>query len=443
MRIAVVGSGISGLGCAWLLSQRHEVTLYEAEPRLGGHSHTFEIVDGDRRIPVDTGFIVYNERNYPNLTRLFGALDVPTQPSDMSFGVSVGGGRIEYCGSGPRSLFAQSGNLLNLDFHRMLLDIVRFNREGQAALERPIDDAATLGDFLDRHGFRDAFRQHYLLPMAAAIWSGSTAGMLDFPLFSFLRFFANHGLLTVNDQPDWRTVTGGSRIYVERLTRAMLATVRPSSPVVRVRRAGDTVEVHDQRGGLSFFDQVVLACHADQALDVLETPSAGEREILGSFAYRQNLAVLHRDAALMPKRRAAWASWNYVTPAAGETGKPTGVTYWMNRLQGIDPTYQVFVSLNPMRPPVAHLEIARFTYAHPQFTTATLRAQRRLVEIQGRDKVWFAGAHWGYGFHEDGLRSGLEVAAGLGVRPPWWRAIGTGEGGAAISLPLPAAAKPE
>ncbi|HEX6144318.1 MAG TPA: FAD-dependent oxidoreductase [Geminicoccaceae bacterium] len=442
MRIAIVGSGISGLACAWLLNRRHAVTVYEAEARAGGHSNTIEVAHQGGRIPVDTGFIVYNEPNYPNLTRLFEALDVPTHRSDMSFAVSIGDGRIEYCGSGPRALFARSRNVVSLDFHRMLLEIVRFNRAGTQALVGGIDDTLTLGGFLAREGFGEAFRRRYLLPMAAAIWSGSTGGMLDFPARTFLRFFANHGLLTVAGQPEWRTVTGGSRVYVGRIAAALGPALRTSARVVAARRVGGGVEVIDAGGGRERYDHVVLACHADQALAAIEAPTPAEASVLGAFAYRTNHAVVHRDAALMPRRRAAWASWNYLAEVENQDGGSTAVTYWMNRLQGLPEDCPVFVSLNPLREPEPSTVEARFDYAHPQFTRSTLQAQARLPEIQGRERIWFAGAHWGYGFHEDGLRSGLDVAAALGVRAPWWPEDRT-EVGAAPSLPLPAAAKPE
>jgi predicted NAD/FAD-binding protein len=443
MRIAVIGAGISGLGSAWLLDRRHAVVLYEKDARVGGHSNTVDVTIDGRVIPVDTGFIVYNEPNYPNLTRLFQTLDIQTHDSDMSFGMSLGDGRFEYSGSGPRALLAQSGNLLRLDFHRMLLEILRFNRAGTAALERGIEPGLSLGGFLDQGGFAPPFRRRYLLPMAAAIWSGSTAGMLDFPASSFLRFFSNHGLLSINDQPDWRTVTGGSRSYVERIAAPLMRRARIGRGVASIRRTGTEVEVVDVDGEVASYDQVVIACHADQALAMIEAPSRAERSILGAFTYRSNEAVLHRDPRLMPRRRQAWSSWNYLADDDAEAPAPATVTYWMNRLQGIAEDVPLFVSLNPRVQPDEELTIGRFAYDHPQFTAATLDAQRLLPEIQGRDRLWFAGAHWGYGFHEDGLRSGLDVSAGLGCPAPWWPAPRLPEVGSAPSLPLPAAAKPE
>jgi predicted NAD/FAD-binding protein len=443
MRIAIVGAGISGLGCAWLLDQRHAITLYEAAPRLGGHSNTVDVRHHGRSMPVDTGFIVYNEQNYPDLTRLFRTLGVPTHGSDMSFGVSIDRGRLEYCGNSPTALFAQTGNVLRLDFHRMLLDVLRFNREGARALANGLDETTSLVAFLDRHDFCEPFRRCYLLPMGAAIWSGTIADMLDFPAKSFLRFFANHGLLSVNGQPDWRTVTGGARVYVERLRACLSGTIRPDTPVRAVRRLPDGVEVIDADGGCARFDQVVLACHADQVLALIERPSAAERAVLGAFHYRVNHAVLHQDPALMPRRRGAWASWNYLTDRPVDDRAQVSVTYWMNRLQGIDPACPLFLSLNPLFEPAPERVLARFVYTHPQFTRETLGAQARRADIQGRDRLWFAGAHWGYGFHEDGLRSGLEVAAALGTPAPWWPRRHYPEPAAAWTLPQQAAAKPE
>lgn len=442
MRIAVIGGGISGLGCAWSLRQVHDVVVYEAQPRLGGHSNTVVAHLKDKEIPVDTGFIVYNERNYPNLVQLFALLGVPTHESDMSFGASIDQGRIEYAGSSLRSLYAQPSNLVDLRFQRMVLDILRFHDEGARHLRGPGNGPTTVGDLLESGRYSRAFSQHYLLPMAAAIWSASRDGIRAFPLQSFLRFFANHGLLGLRNRPMWRTVSGGSRVYVERLARLLADRIRTGARVVEVRRQADGIEVRDSSGAVDLFDHVVLACHADEAAALIAPPSVAEAEILGALRYQPNRAVLHTDPTLMPRRRAVWSSWNYIAEASTTDEAKVSVTYWMNRLQGIDPQTLVFVSLNPVREPRPQHMIADFDYAHPQFDGEALRAQGRRQEIQGRDRLWFAGAYWGYGFHEDGLRSGLEVAAALGAAAPWWPAGNAAPGPlvAATPRPLPAAA---
>ena len=422
MRIAVIGSGIAGLGCAWLLDQAHDITLYEADDRLGGHSHTIDMPTGGGSLPVDIGFIVYNERNYPNLTALFGHLDVPTKDSSMSFGVSVNEGRFEYSGSERYgTLFAQKRNLLRPGFHRLLLDIVRFNKAAARYLQDADHaDPMTVGAFLDRGRYGADFCERYLLPMSAAIWSASLERIRTFPAFSFFRFFDNHGLISINDRPTWRTVDGGSRIYVDKLTEPFKHKARLKSAVKRVTRFGDEVEVEDCRGGIDTYDEVVLACHADQALAMIETPTTLERDILGAFDYQENHAIVHSDPGLMPKRRAVWSSWNYLASSTKSRDVSVSVTYWLNRLQSLSSEHLALVSLNPIREPDPATVVAEFNYAHPQFDQKAVNAQQRLQQIQGRDRLWFAGAHWGYGFHEDGLLSGLRVAAGLGVTPPWW-----------------------
>jgi uncharacterized protein len=445
MRIAIVGTGIAGLGAAWLLQRRHELVVYEAATRVGGHSHTVDVPWQGGSLAVDSGFIVYNEPNYPNLSRLFATLGVATHESDMSFGVSIDGGRFEYAGSSARALLAQQTNLLRPAFQRMLFDVLRFNRDGLRFLEAPCEGVVTLGDFLERGRYGETFRRCYLLPMAAAIWSASLKGMTGYPAQSFLRFFANHGLLSVNGQLPWRTVTGGSRRYVEKLTRPFAHRIRRATPAAAVRRTGYGVEVIDGRGGRESFDHVVLACHADQALALIERPTPSERSVLAGFRYLANRAVLHRDPTLMPRRKGVWSSWNYLSYGSGsDDDAGVAVTYWLNRLQGIDPECLLLQTLNPRREPDPSTVIAEFSYEHPQYTLATLAAQRRRGEIQGRDRLWFCGAHWGYGFHEDGLRSGFEVAAELGTAPAWWpQPAPLAVVAAAPTMPLPAAAKAE
>ena len=414
MKIAVVGSGISGLACAWLLSERHQVTLYEREDRLGGHSNTVTVHTTDGAVPVDTGFIVYNEQTYPNLTALFAHLGVPTKSSDMSFAASLNGGAVEYSGSGLGGVFAQKRNLLRPRFLGMIRDILRFYKEAPADLERLEHSGISLGDYLVLGGYGDALRDDHLLPMAAAIWSSPARTMLDYPAASFVRFFANHGLLQASNQPLWRTVEGGSRAYVERFARALGRTTRLSRGVTQVRRVSEGVAVTDASGAVATFDHVVIACHADQALAMLAEPPQETRALLGAFRYSRNLAVLHSDAGLMPKRRKVWSSWNYL-----ETDGALCVSYWMNQLQGL-PGRDLFVTLNPPRPPRAETLLHSEIYEHPVFDAEAVRAQRQLWSVQGRGNIWFCGAHFGAGFHEDGLQSGLAVAEQLGgVRRPW------------------------
>lgn len=418
--IAVIGSGISGLAAAWLLSKRHRVTVYERENRVGGHSNTLEVPCGGRDIAVDTGFIVYNDRNYPNLVALFEWLGVPTRASDMSFGVSIDGGRLEYQGGSLRGVIAQPANLLRPRFLRMLRDILRFFRTARGLLASDGGDQ-TLRDWLERESYGPGFVEDHLLPMAAAIWSVPAREILEFPARSFVRFFANHGLLDYDGRPRWRTVAGGSREYVRRLLDDARPAVVLGAGVERLSSDASGVAVSDSAGNTRRFDHVVVAAHADEALAMLERPTPAEAAILGAFRYQSNLAVLHRDTALMPRRRRAWAAWNYL--AARRSADPhdmsLSVTYWMNRLQGLDPAWPIFVTLNPARAPRQDLTVAEIAYDHPCFDTAALRAQAALPTIQGARRIWYCGSYCGYGFHEDGLVAGLAVAERFGVRRPW------------------------
>jgi len=418
MDIAVVGSGISGLGAAWALARRHRVTVFEAAARAGGHANTVEVPGRETPQPVDTGFIVYNTRTYPNLVRLFDALGVSTDPSSMSLAVSLDGGRREYAGH-LGGFFAQPGNLARPDHWRMLGDIVRFYREAPALLSDPDGDGEPLGAYLDRRGYSRAFVEDHLLPMAAAIWSAPTQSVRAFPAASFVAFLANHGLLQFRNRPQWRTVRGGSAAYVQRILAGLGERVRLNTPVHAIRRtpAGAWVDSTAARG--ERFDRVVFATHADQALSLLgDDASAEECRVLGGFRYTANTAVLHTDPSPMPRRRRVWSSWNYTAGPVRDGARPVSVTYWMNSLQNLDRP-DVFVSLNPLSAPDPSREHARFTYHHPILDDAAVAAQRRLPAIQGRNRTWFCGAHCGYGFHEDGLASGLAVAAALGSPAPW------------------------
>jgi predicted NAD/FAD-binding protein len=414
MKIAIVGSGVSGLGSAYALKEVHDVTLYEKDLRLGGHANTVTVDYDGEPVNVDTGFIVYNTRNYPNLCGLLQALDVDSVETDMSF--AFAGAGVEWSSNFPHGVFAQKRNVANPRFLRMLMDIARFNRIAVEDLEQGLLDELTLGGYLRLRRFGSDFERRYLLPMGAAIWSTCEGGISGVPAESFVRFFANHSLLQMI-QPTWRTIRGGSRTYVDRLAVILGPRVQLGLAVRRVRRIADGVEVTDSRGAVQRYDQLIFACHSDQALDLLADADVNERAFLGAIRYAPNRAFLHRDPSLMPGRRAAWGSWNYL--AERGRGEPGGVTYWMNGLQGIDQGRPVFVSLNPPREPHPALTFGVFDYDHPQFDTPALAAQRRFGRIQGRGGVWFAGAWLGYGFHEDGLTAGLRVAMALGGEVPW------------------------
>ncbi len=417
-RIAVVGSGISGLAAAWLLSRRYRVTLFEAERRLGGHSHTVAVSLDGKAFPVDTGFLVFNHRTYPNLTALFETLGVQTVASEMSFSVSLAEPRLEWAGSSLTSLFAQRRNLMRPQFWSMLQDILRFNRETSLLAREGAAVPWSLQEYLDREGYGRPFRDWYLLPMAAAIWSCPTGQMLEYPLSTFVRFCHNHGLLQIFDRPQWLTVGGGSREYVARMAQA-LDDVRLGTPVIGLRRDETGVSLQTAAGS-ERFDHLVLACHSDQALRLIgNTASGRELALLESIRYQPNRAVLHHDPLLLPSRRAAWAAWNY-SAGAGEPGtQPVSVSYLINRLQPLPVAAPVVVSLNPHVEPRPDYRIADFEYDHPVFDRGAIAAQQRLPELQGWRRTWFCGAWTGYGFHEDGLNSALAVSAALGVEAPW------------------------
>ncbi|MEX2481726.1 MAG: FAD-dependent oxidoreductase [Gammaproteobacteria bacterium] len=417
-RIAVIGGGIAGLGAAWALAARHRVTLYDSASRFGGHACTVDVDDEHGPVAVDTGFIVYNERNYAHLVRLFGVLGVPTAASDMSFAVSLDGGRVEYSGGSLNGLFAQRRNTLRPRFWRMLRDIHRFYRDAPR-YQLAGTQGISIGALLAREGYTDAFIDDHLVPMAAAIWSASRADIRDYPAAAFIRFFDNHGLLSVSDRPQWRTVTGGSREYVTRLLAATDGALAPACAVQQVIRGDGDVTVVEADGHRATYDDVVIAAHADQALALLGDADAGERAVLGAFGYSRNVAWLHEDTALMPQRRAAWSSWNYLHDARKAEATPLCVSYWMNRLQPLATRRELFVTLNPFTPPDAARVHGRFDYEHPIFTTATTQAQHDSQRIQGRRRTWFCGAWLGHGFHEDGLQSGLWVAGELGAPAPW------------------------
>ncbi len=418
LNIAVIGSGIAGLSAAWLLSRRHRVTLYEADGHLGGHANTVDAETPEGRIAVDTGFIVYNERNYPNLSALFRHLDVATEPTEMSFALSLDAGAYEYAGSGFNGFFGQRSNLARPHHWRLLQDLSRFFRTAPKHVEQ-YPSATTLGAFLQQEGYSEQFIQNHIVPMGAAIWSTSMAGMLGFPARSFVNFYANHGMLQFRERPAWRTVTGGSRCYVERIVNDGGFEVQRNVPIRRVVRHPDYVHIVDGRGVVRPFDHAVIATHADQALKLLDDPTPLEAGHLGKFSYQPNQAVLHRDPCWMPTRKRLWSSWNYLK-SGGDFEGSLCVTYWMNRLQNLQGMTNLFVTLNPSAPIHPKATDAVFDYSHPVFSSAAIEAQKSLWSIQGDRRTWFCGSYFGYGFHEDGAQSGLAVAEQLGqVRRPW------------------------
>jgi predicted NAD/FAD-binding protein len=419
-KIAVIGQGIAGMSAAWLLSGGHDVTVYDAEDRFGGHSHTVRAPTPEGPMPVDMGFIVYNEAAYPNLTALFRHLGVATAFTDMSFGVSLDDGDLEYASTDFSTLFAQKRNLLRPRFWSMLGDLVRFCRQAPRHACALDASMTSLGDYLGEAGYGRAFQDDHILPQAAAIWSASVGRIRDFPAAAFIRFCENHGLLNLLGKPLWRTVTGRSQAYVEALTADLRPSARLGRAALRVTRTPTGVLVRDAAGETERFDDVVIACHADQGLALLDAPTARERTLIGAFAYTKNLAVLHSDPSLMPQRRKAWSSWNYIGRTGPDGARQLCVTYWMNLLQDLRCETPLFVTLNPCRPPDPATVLRTEVYEHPLFDAPALRAQRELWSLQGEGGIWWAGAYFGAGFHEDGLQAGLAVAEALGgVRRPW------------------------
>ncbi len=418
LKIAVIGSGVSGLSAAWLLSQRHDVTLIEADKRVGGHSNTVDCPVADGVVAVDTGFIVYNDVTYPNLAALFDYLAVPTAKSNMGFGVSLHDGDYEYSGEGVLQLLGHAGNVANLSHWRMIAGLTRFFRTAGQLAEQVGEDVS-LAEFLRSQNYSSDFVNLHLLPVAAAIWSSEPQQMLDYPARAFLRFFENHGLLNFVNRPQWRTVQGGSREYVKRLLEDGRMRVIKGCAVHAIDRSGLGVQLRGENGFLEQFDQVVIATHADEALAMLETPSAAETHLLSIFKYSHNVATLHRDESFMPKRKRLWSSWNYVSQGDVKNNQAS-VTYWMNALQPLQTATNLFVSINARKTPAAELVMQSINYTHPIFTTQTRKAQKQLWALQGHNKTWFCGAHFGAGFHEDGLQAGLAVAEQLGgVVRPW------------------------
>lgn len=423
-KIAVVGSGISGLSAAWLLAKHHHVTVYEAANYAGGHSNTVDVTLNGISHPVDTGFLVHNDQTYPNLIALFKHIGIDTPASDMSFSVKLPHVNVEWAGATLGTLFAQKRNLFRPSFWRMIRDILNFNKRAHDLLASVQDGDMSLGQLLDREGYSREFREWYLLPMGAAIWSSPMDDMADFPAKTFIQFCLNHGLLQINDRPQWKSIRGGSRVYVERLCadiRAHDGHVLLNTPVQQVTRHADGVHIATANG-VDVFDQVVMACHTDQSLALLTDAHAQEKAVLAAVRYQPNTAYLHTDENLMPMRKSAWSAWNYYAGASQAGEFPVAVTYWLNRLQPLPFDQAVMVTLNPPEPPKASETLAVIDYAHPLLDGAAYQAQQALPSIQGLDRVYFAGAWASYGFHEDGLKSGLAVANLLGVYAPWQNA---------------------
>ena len=419
MKIAIVGAGISGLGAAWLLAKKHDVTLFEADSHFGGHANTVNVSCSNGVVPVDTGFIVCNNRNYPNFLALLDQLKVKYVPTEMSFGVSLGNGNFEYAGSEKlNAMLAQPLNIFRPRFISMIKSLVRFYKETS---EIKNEDVAgiTLKDYLNQNNYSAGFVRDHILPMAAAIWSTPSKKVADFPLTSFLRFCQNHGLLQIKDRPQWYTINGGSKCYVSAIIENTRANFQKNTKVTAIRRKSGQVEIVTSDGQVKIFDRVLIATHANTATNIIKDMDSIEEDILSRFSYAKNRAVLHSDPSFMPKRKKAWSSWNYLQEDENDDER-LSVTYWMNKLQPLDTDQPLFVTLNPSREPDPALVHYEKMYDHPIFDLNTLEAQKRLLDIMGHRQIWYAGAHFGYGFHEDGLQSGLYAAEKLGeISRPW------------------------
>ena len=417
-KVAVVGSGISGLSAAWFLSQQHDVTLFEKNAKLGGHTNTVTVEVEGKQQPVDTGFIVFNTPNYPNLTALFKHLNVKTQETEMSFSVTADQGKLEYSGNNLNTLFAQRSNLLSLAHWKMIREILRFNKQAKQDLSAETPVSVSLGDYLEQHGFSDRMRDYYLLPMAAAIWSCPVDTMMKFPVGSFLQFFENHGLLNIEDRPQWESVVNGSEQYIQAILALNAFTVVTDSPVKMVKKVESGLLLMRDNDESIIFDEVVFASHADETYSMLDENLQPEFALLKNFKYQENIAYLHRDLALMPKRKLAWAAWNYLRDTQAKDSS-VAVTYWMNLLQNFPVETPLLVTLNPAEPPAEMLTDQRFVYHHPVFDEATMSAQPLLKNLQGKHNLWFCGSYFGYGFHEDGLTSSVKLAALWDIPLPW------------------------
>ncbi|MDG2293039.1 MAG: FAD-dependent oxidoreductase [Methylophilaceae bacterium] len=414
MRIAIIGTGISGLGAAYLLQHEHELVVYEKNAYVGGHSRTIDVPVEHGVLPVDTGFIVFNDWNYPHLFGLFDHLKVPYQKSDMSFGVSINQGWLEYSSGG---LFAQRSNLIRPQYWRMLFDVFKFNKQALAYIDR--DPSISLGDCLEKLNMGTWFKRYYILAMGAAIWSCPVETIMQFPAQTFLRFFKNHGLLSINHRPQWYTVTGGSREYKSRLIQSFEAQIRLNNGAVSVVHQDDEIQVTDQHGDTQTFDHVIFACHADEALQMMAQPSADEADILSHFKYQSNQIIVHSDVSFMPQHQQCWASWVYLSEQQEDKSNGVSLSYWMNNLQSLDTKIPIIITLNPARRPKEALIIDEHHFTHPIFDYHAIVSQSKIQRIQGKRNFWFCGAYQRYGFHEDGLLSAVNVVKALGGSIPW------------------------
>ncbi len=417
MKIAVIGTGISGMSAAYFLSQKHEVSVFEKEGYIGGHSRTLTFQEDSNEISVDTGFIVFNHKNYPNLLALFRHLEVPTIKSNMSFGVSINNAWLEYGTMKLSNLFSQKRNFLRPSYYKMLRDVLKFNKEALPYIDHQTDK--TIGDLIEDLNLGNWFKNYYLLPMSGAIWSTPVEDMLNFPAETLIRFFHNHGLLTVDEQPQWYTVKGGSKEYVTRLTSKIKKNIQTNLAVSSVTRDKNSATITDSNGDKHQFDAVIFACHSDQALALIAKPSKEEKSVLGRIQYKPNSVILHQDSSFMPKRKSAWSSWVYLSNSNKDKTNKMSLTYWMNSLQSLQSKKPVLVTLNPSVKPKEELIINEHIFDHPQFNQDAIAAQKDIPLIQGVDKFWFCGAWQKYGFHEDGLSSAINVVKDFGVKLPW------------------------
>ncbi len=418
--VAIIGTGISGLGSAYMLQDKYNVTVYEKNDYIGGHTRTVNINTKDGVVPVDTGFIVFNHNTYPNLTALFNKLDVRTNKSLMSFGVSVNNGWLEYGSQTLANVFAQKKNLLSLKYLKFIKDIMTFNHYSQSLLStNKINPSMTLSDYLQELKVSKWFIDYYILAMGAAIWSSPIEKMQAFPAESFIRFFNNHGLLATSGQPQWHTVDGGSKTYINKILDNLKAEIKLNTGVSKVVRNNGKVTITDNNGEVNDYDHVIFASHSDQTLSMLDDVTDAEFEVLSQIKYQKNRMVLHSDESFMPKNRKAWSSWIYLSENKKDEGETIALSYWMNNLQKLNTDQSMIVTLNPSREPSLSLKHDEYIFDHPVFDKDAIEAQKLLPEIQGKQNTWFTGAYWAYGFHEDGLKSAINVAKSLGVEPSW------------------------
>lgn len=415
--IAIVGTGISGLGIAYLLYPHHNIKIYEQNNYIGGHSRTIDVDTPNGKIAVDTGFIVFNKRNYPLLSSFFVHLNVPIEKSDMSFGASIDNGWLEYGTMNLKNIFVQKSNIFNLKFLGMIKDILKFNKNASSYLE--CDPAITLKDCLEELQLGEWFQKYYLLAMGGAIWSTPISSMLEFPAKTFIRFFDNHGLLTINNHPQWYTVKHGSREYIKCITEKFSDNILLNRGVTKVVRNEDEVAVYDDKGYIENYDEIIFACHADQVLKVIENPSEKELGILSNFIYQPNRMVVHSDTSFMPKRKGAWASWVYLSDNQDDHNPHISLSYWMNNLQPLKTHTPIIATLNPTREPLENLIYDEYWFEHPVFDSGAIKSQEKINDIQGKNRFWFCGAYQRYGFHEDGLWSAVNIAEKMGIKPSW------------------------